>query len=580
MVTLPVALLLFIPPSIGDDPLLALSGGMPEPGLSATMREGTADGGSQGSDTIQISCPNRWTCQGYNYTRLSTSVRSYYRDSNCACDHLCFLLHDCCQDVEVQLAQESAAAAAAAAGVRDVNGYTRVSAGPSGSDGSKSGRLGVVDTDNSYSWSSGERGRPAGTQDSIPIADGSLSALSGQQNAAILRQRVFQKYNLSKDSFSCVSDVTINSYNNVSLVTRCPPQSGAEEMKKLCYGDNDEDMLTRLPVSGMESGALYRNMYCAMCHQVSGALTVFQRASGAVPYVLRSVVLCHVYPGQWCCVMCTQVSGAVPCVPRSVVLCHVYPGQWCCAMCTQVSGAVPCVLRSVVLCHVYPGQWCCAMCTQVSGAVSCVLRSVVLCHVYSGQWCCAMCTQVSGAVPCVLRSVVLCHVSSGQWCCAMCPQVSGAVPCVLRSVVLCHVYPGQWCCAMCTQVSGAVSCVLRSVMLCHVSSGQWCCVMCPQVSGAVPCVLRSVVLCHVSSGQWCCAICPQVSGAVPCVLRSVVLCHVLSDQWQWTMQDVAGGLRIKPNAVIKSYISPLLLCQIIDYIVVFTHVAYLTAHLT
>ncbi|XP_069123527.1 uncharacterized protein [Argopecten irradians] len=53
----------------------------------------------------------------------------------------------------------------------------------------------------------------------------------------------------------------------VYIIDNCPGIKNNENLKILCEnGTYDDDITIRTPVTGVRTGVLYRNMYCAMCH--------------------------------------------------------------------------------------------------------------------------------------------------------------------------------------------------------------------------------------------------------------------------------------------------------------------------
>nr|KAG5714745.1 hypothetical protein BaRGS_000233 [Batillaria attramentaria] len=68
--------------------------------------------------------------------------------------------------------------------------------------------------------------------------------------------------------FSCLYESGISEVNSVAMVTSCPEEWQGEDVSQLCHNvTDDNDFMQRLPVSGTVTRVLYRNMYCAICHQ-------------------------------------------------------------------------------------------------------------------------------------------------------------------------------------------------------------------------------------------------------------------------------------------------------------------------
>lgn len=266
------------------------------------------------SDIPQRDCGKKWTCEDFNYA----SGRGHYLDYSCACDDLCVLLRDCCPDFAAHLessppaASSSDAALAAGSDVGGSDGGGRgVLVDPAAAldmdgtaprvpseqrrSGSKSGSA-AYDAKSQSGLSRGGGGR--GESSARDPNDASVLSIRPNSNddnnsnkAAALRDTTskYSRYNLTVDMFSCVFDTGINIANNVSVVSRCPEGYADEEVVKLCHNVSKDDMMTHLPVSGTVTMVLYRNMFCALCHQVGYMFSVIRPVIFPVLSVTKSV---------------------------------------------------------------------------------------------------------------------------------------------------------------------------------------------------------------------------------------------------------------------------------------------------
>ncbi|XP_046380663.2 G-protein coupled receptor Mth-like [Haliotis rufescens] len=64
----------------------------------------------------------------------------------------------------------------------------------------------------------------------------------------------------------CVQDSTVATEDGFLAVVSCPQSWLGSETEVLCKSDNVSDLMLRLPVTGNHSGLVYRNLYCAVCH--------------------------------------------------------------------------------------------------------------------------------------------------------------------------------------------------------------------------------------------------------------------------------------------------------------------------
>ncbi|XP_076458451.1 uncharacterized protein LOC143292149 [Babylonia areolata] len=117
---------------------------------------------------------------------------------------------------------------------------------------------------------------------------------SGGGGRWVPNDEVYGRYGLDRDMFSCLYDRSITAANNVSLVTRCPAHYDDVEVTQLCVNVSNDDLMTRLPVSGKVSRVLYRNMFCAMCHEepyLFWAVSVTCHSRHSLPYDVNTTSL-------------------------------------------------------------------------------------------------------------------------------------------------------------------------------------------------------------------------------------------------------------------------------------------------
>lgn len=108
-------------------------------------------------------------------------------------------------------------------------------------------------------------------QDCCPDANYSVE-LGAEEKG--LRLETFEKPSMTDSVFECINDPEISYSNNVAIVARCPNTWDDESLAEQCHNSTDDDLMSRLPVSGVNTRFLYRNMFCAVCHQVSQCLSI------------------------------------------------------------------------------------------------------------------------------------------------------------------------------------------------------------------------------------------------------------------------------------------------------------------
>ncbi|XP_046554741.1 uncharacterized protein LOC124264066 [Haliotis rubra] len=65
---------------------------------------------------------------------------------------------------------------------------------------------------------------------------------------------------------SCLQDPTVAKKDGILAVASCPQSWFGSETEELCKSKSDRDLMLRLPVTGNRTGLVYRNLYCARCH--------------------------------------------------------------------------------------------------------------------------------------------------------------------------------------------------------------------------------------------------------------------------------------------------------------------------
>ena len=297
------------------------------------------------SDIPHKDCGKKWTCRDFNYA----SGRGHYVDYSCACDDLCVLLGDCCPDAFLG-SSPPASSSGSISGGSDAGGV-KVGAALDESSGmrrmprvrSEKGNSGpqsgvAYNVDSEFVSSRG------GDDSSQNPADVSVLGNKPNNNRTVLQDTSkYSRYNLTVDMFSCVYDRSINIANNVSVVSRCPERYADVGVMELCHNVSEDDMMTHLPVSGTVTRVLYRNMFCALCHQVSD---MFFSLCHQVSHMFCS--LCHQVSHMFCA-LCHQVSDMFCAIRHQVsdmscVISHLVTNMLC-ALCHQVS------YMFCVICH-------------------------------------------------------------------------------------------------------------------------------------------------------------------------------------------------------------------------------------
>ena len=75
--------------------------------------------------------------------------------------------------------------------------------------------------------------------------------------------------NFTLDYITCAKIPRVNVYSPVHFVNRCPPSWTGEVTRGLCEraSSNSDELTSLLPVTGNKTGLMYKNMFCAICHQ-------------------------------------------------------------------------------------------------------------------------------------------------------------------------------------------------------------------------------------------------------------------------------------------------------------------------
>ena len=276
-----------------------------DPGIGIRQDSNHTTAWTEVSDIPQKECGKKWQCNDFDYD----SGRGHYVEYSCACDDLCVLLQDCCPGAALHRAGSTSdassprrATAGASSGPAGQQADARVLAGTGAASAEKSSGTQRMST--SVHSENGEPGGsesgsvayransefgllrgekpPEGPADSNSVL-GSASRQSvgvpnndnnnNNNNKATVQQAansVYSRYNLTIDMLSCIYDKRISMANYVSVVSRCPDGQAADvAVTGMCHSVSEDDMITRLPVSGTVTRLLYRNMFCAICHQVS-----------------------------------------------------------------------------------------------------------------------------------------------------------------------------------------------------------------------------------------------------------------------------------------------------------------------
>jgi len=78
--------------------------------------------------------------------------------------------------------------------------------------------------------------------------------------------------NLPRSAISCARVEEIDTAYEIYIVSRCPRRFADRFVRDRCENEGISGEFYRLPVSGVASGVLYRNAYCAMCANESAYL--------------------------------------------------------------------------------------------------------------------------------------------------------------------------------------------------------------------------------------------------------------------------------------------------------------------
>ncbi|XP_067672007.1 uncharacterized protein [Haliotis asinina] len=65
---------------------------------------------------------------------------------------------------------------------------------------------------------------------------------------------------------SCVQDPTVVKKDGILAVASCPQSWFGSETEESCKSKSNRDLMLRVPVTGNRTGLVYRNLYCAVCH--------------------------------------------------------------------------------------------------------------------------------------------------------------------------------------------------------------------------------------------------------------------------------------------------------------------------
>lgn len=229
------------------------------------------------SDMPITDCGDRWSCVSVDEKLIGND--DYYSRKNCACDELCPLFGDCCPEQNSILDGVSPS--------EDGSQDNGKAAGKSlgGPD------FGFDEKQPSVYENNGEDSK---TRFGAFQVEKDVKVKNIRGSPQLQNSEIYSRYSLNKDMFTCLYDTDINKFNNLSVVTRCPEHYSDVEVTRLCGNVTDDDMMTRLPVSGTESGVLYRNMFCAMCHEepyIYWTVQVNCTAQSSLPYDINSTGL-------------------------------------------------------------------------------------------------------------------------------------------------------------------------------------------------------------------------------------------------------------------------------------------------
>ncbi|XP_067672877.1 uncharacterized protein [Haliotis asinina] len=66
--------------------------------------------------------------------------------------------------------------------------------------------------------------------------------------------------------FHCLEDSVVAKEDGFLAVASCPQSWFGSETEHLCKSKSNRDLMLRVPVTGNRTGHVYRNLYCAVCH--------------------------------------------------------------------------------------------------------------------------------------------------------------------------------------------------------------------------------------------------------------------------------------------------------------------------
>ena len=87
-------------------------------------------------------------------------------------------------------------------------------------------------------------------------------------DALVDKQGIVNSVDVPRELIDCVAIAEVSSVNAVHAVGRCPASWRGPDVKDKCETSSGDDLLLNLTVTGLSTGLLYRNMYCALCHEV------------------------------------------------------------------------------------------------------------------------------------------------------------------------------------------------------------------------------------------------------------------------------------------------------------------------
>ncbi|XP_035825749.1 G-protein coupled receptor Mth2 [Aplysia californica] len=104
------------------------------------------------------------------------------------------------------------------------------------------------------------------------FGDCCVDADSSQKPLAQFLKSESSYMGLKMDHFSCLKFNSISKTDSVYVINKCPKSWDFPKYRELCGADVDLDVskpgnfYLDLPVTGVKTGAIYRNLYCALCH--------------------------------------------------------------------------------------------------------------------------------------------------------------------------------------------------------------------------------------------------------------------------------------------------------------------------